>query len=207
MCKIYESKLFDFTDKNKVLSKEQSFPTKFITQIDLDDWCSSSEFKKTATWRVVTKWLTNQQTGEEDDLGVTEDDLHIIRAVCSLISGRSALLLAICVAEIFSRIDKVDQTVAVDGSVFKHHLKMRDQLDNHVKRMVKNKNVNLILAEDGSGKGAECCLIYGYVQIILGSRCSFLWCSGRTGFGCWGVHFLGIHRQVSISSNFRKGEN
>lgn len=96
----------------------------------------------------------SQQSGEESDLGVTEDDLLIIKAICSLISGRSALLLAICVAEIVSRIDKVEQTVAVDGSVFKHHLKMRDQLATHVERMVKDKNVKLMLAEDGSGKGA-----------------------------------------------------
>merc|ERR1712080_418673 len=96
------------------------------TQIDLDDWTSGSDFSKTTTCRVVTKWLMSQQSGEESDLGVTEDDLLIIKAICSLISGRSALLLAICVAEIVSRIDKVEQTVAVDGSVFKHHLKMRD---------------------------------------------------------------------------------
>jgi len=150
MCKIYDSGLFDFSDKNKILQKEQSFPTKFITQIDLDDWTSPCEFKKTTSWKVVTQWLGN----EEDDFGVTEDDLLIIKAICSQISGRSALLLAICTAEIVSRIDKVDQTVAIDGSVFKHHLKMRSLLESHVKRMVPGKNIKLMLAEDGSGKGA-----------------------------------------------------
>lgn len=151
MCKIYDSGLFNFSDKNKILNKEQSFPTKFITQIDLEDWTSPCEFKKTNTWKLVTKWLSNDK---EDDFGVTEDDLLIIKAICSLITGRSALLLAICVAEIVSRIDKVEQTVAIDGSVFKHHLKMRDLLASHVKRMVPGKNIKLMLAEDGSGKGA-----------------------------------------------------
>jgi hexokinase len=47
-----------------------------------------------------------------------------------------------------------DITIAVDGSVYKHHPRLKHWMKQLIKDMSPTKNFHLQLTEDGSGKGA-----------------------------------------------------
>ena len=83
-----------------------------------------------------------------------EDDIKIIKYVCALISVRNALLLSCALATILERMDKPSATIAVDGSVYKYHPKMHKLMTDFIGEMIPGKKFKMILAEDGSGKGA-----------------------------------------------------
>uniref|UniRef100_T1IWW6 Phosphotransferase n=1 Tax=Strigamia maritima TaxID=126957 RepID=T1IWW6_STRMM len=83
-----------------------------------------------------------------------DDDIAIIRYVCSVTSIRASKLIAACLASLIKRIDRPDVTVAVDGSVYKRHPKIHSLITHYVSEMLPKQKFRLMLAEDGSGKGA-----------------------------------------------------
>ncbi len=89
--------------------------------------------------------------GYED---INDEDVEIIRYVCALISVRGALLLSSIMATLIERIDKPNVTIAIDGSVYKNHPKFHKLMTDFISELIPGKNFKLILAEDGSGKGA-----------------------------------------------------
>lgn len=100
------------------------------------------------------------------------DDLAIIQFVSALVSYRAAKLVSINTAILLNRMDESDITIAIDGSLYKHHPRMKGWLEDIIRERAPNKLVKefvkylqefkssvlsqfrLILAEDGSGKGA-----------------------------------------------------
>uniref|UniRef100_A0A0A1WEY4 Phosphotransferase n=3 Tax=Zeugodacus cucurbitae TaxID=28588 RepID=A0A0A1WEY4_ZEUCU len=85
----------------------------------------------------------------------TTDDCYVIRYVCGVISLRAAQLLSINTSMLLNRMnDERDITIAIDGSVYKLHPRIRHWLDDYTKLWTPDKNINYMLAEDGSGKGA-----------------------------------------------------
>lgn len=50
--------------------------------------------------------------------------------------------------------DENDVTIATDGSVYKHHPRLKMWIESFLKEMLPKRNFHLMLAEDGSGKGA-----------------------------------------------------
>lgn len=104
-----------------------------------------------------------------------DDDIIIIKYVIGLISARAARLVSICTSVLLNRMDDDDVTIAIDGSVYKHHPRLKKWMEMYTQELVPNKKVNflfianlqqfsngfffsfkfhLMLAEDGSGKGA-----------------------------------------------------
>ena len=83
-----------------------------------------------------------------------DDDVKIIKYVCALISVRNALLLSCALSTILERMDKPSATIAVDGSVYKKHPKMHKLMTNFIGQLAPGIKFKMILAEDGSGKGA-----------------------------------------------------
>ncbi|XP_026683824.1 glucokinase-like [Diaphorina citri] len=57
-------------------------------------------------------------------------------------------------AVLVRRIDRDDITIAVDGSLYKYHPRLKHWLQKYIQLLVPNKTFRLLLAEDGSGKGA-----------------------------------------------------
>lgn len=49
---------------------------------------------------------------------------------------------------------KESATVAIDGSLYKHHPKMHTLLTDYISVLAPGRKFKIILAEDGSGKGA-----------------------------------------------------
>lgn len=83
-----------------------------------------------------------------------DDDMAILRYVCGLISERAAKLLAINTSILLNRMDEKDITIAIDGSVYKHHPRLRDWIQKYTSLWTPTKKCKFMLAEDGSGKGA-----------------------------------------------------
>ncbi|KYQ51292.1 Hexokinase type 2 [Trachymyrmex zeteki] len=84
-----------------------------------------------------------------------EDDIRIVQYVCEVASNRAALLVSICLASLLDRIDKEQVTIAVDGSLYKHHPRLEGWMKQYISLLcTPGRKFKLIHAEDGSGKGA-----------------------------------------------------
>ncbi|XP_024938347.1 hexokinase-1 isoform X2 [Cephus cinctus] len=88
--------------------------------------------------------------------GITteEDDMKIVQYVCEVVSNRAALLISICLAALLERMNKKSATIAVDGSLYKHHPRLKGWMNQYISLLAPRHKFKLIGAEDGSGKGA-----------------------------------------------------
>ncbi|KAG7213805.1 hypothetical protein KM043_003021 [Ampulex compressa] len=84
----------------------------------------------------------------------TEEDIRIVRYICEIVSKRAALLVSVCLAALLERIDKDEIAIAVDGSLYKHHPRLKGWITRYVSLLAPRHKSKLILAEDGSGRGA-----------------------------------------------------
>ncbi|XP_070160247.1 hexokinase type 2 [Polyergus mexicanus] len=83
-----------------------------------------------------------------------EDDIKVVQYVCEVASNRAALLVSICIASLLDRIDKEQITIAIDGSLYKHHPRLESWMKQYISLLTSGRQFKLIHAEDGSGKGA-----------------------------------------------------
>ncbi|XP_050461913.1 hexokinase-2-like [Cataglyphis hispanica] len=83
-----------------------------------------------------------------------EDDIKVVQYVCEVASNRAALLVSICIASLLDRIDKEQVTIAIDGSLYKHHPRLESWMKQYISLLSSGRQFKLIHAEDGSGKGA-----------------------------------------------------
>uniref|UniRef100_A0A4W5RJ39 hexokinase n=1 Tax=Hucho hucho TaxID=62062 RepID=A0A4W5RJ39_9TELE len=116
------------------------FETKFLSQIE--------------RYRVVRAIL--QQLG----LDSTCDDSIIVKEVCGTVSRRAAQLCGAGMAAIVDKIrenrgrNQMNITVGVDGTLYKLHPHFSRILKDTVKALAPQCDVEFVLSEDGSGKGA-----------------------------------------------------
>lgn len=114
------------------------------------------------------------------------DDVKIVKYVAAIVGLRAAQLVAINTAQLLNRIGDDDEvvagdgiTIAIDGSVYKHHPRLKSWLEGLIAQYAPGRKVcarlklyatymytdfylsihfvrqfKLMLAEDGSGKGA-----------------------------------------------------
>ncbi|CAG2167175.1 unnamed protein product [Oppiella nova] len=86
---------------------------------------------------------------------VTTDDIAIIRYTCAMVTVRATQLISAALATLIDRIDSKRVTVAIDGSLYKKHPKFHRLMTDFTRELLDSKkSFKLILAEDGSGKGA-----------------------------------------------------
>ncbi|KAI0978395.1 hypothetical protein GJ496_006038, partial [Pomphorhynchus laevis] len=102
------------------------------------------------------KFTTTQRLLEE--LGLKDasyDDCSIFKHVCDLVSMRSAQLAAAGLAALINYLNQTNVVIAVDGSLYRHHQKFRQNLDITVARLV-NRDISyqIVLNEEGSAKGS-----------------------------------------------------
>ncbi|XP_015436963.1 PREDICTED: hexokinase-1-like [Dufourea novaeangliae] len=83
-----------------------------------------------------------------------EEDVKVVQYVCEVVSNRAALLVSICLAVLLKRIDKEHVTIAVDGSLYKHHPRLETWIKQYIPLLAPDHKFKIIHAEDGSGKGA-----------------------------------------------------
>uniref|UniRef100_A0A671YDZ6 Hexokinase-2 n=1 Tax=Sparus aurata TaxID=8175 RepID=A0A671YDZ6_SPAAU len=95
-------------------------------------------------------------------LGVepSTDDFSLVSQVCTVVSFRSANLIAAALAGILMRLKenkgvaRLRTTVGIDGSLYKMHPQYARRLHKAVRRLVPDTDVRFLLSESGSGKGA-----------------------------------------------------
>lgn len=85
---------------------------------------------------------------------ISKDDVLIIKYICAIASLRGACIVSICLSSLLERMNKPDVTIAIDGSLYKHHPKYHPLMIEFIEKMAPGKKFKLILVEDGSGKGA-----------------------------------------------------
>ncbi|XP_075216060.1 hexokinase-4-like isoform X2 [Lycorma delicatula] len=138
---IKEELLFDGDAPPKLLV-HGSFTTSYVSLIEQD--CIDNSTMHTETI-----------LSEDFDVEFSSsDDLAIVKHVCETVSLRAALLVSIGIAAILQHMDRPDNTVAVDGSLYKHHPRIHKWMNKFISLLVPNHTFRLMLAEDGSGKGA-----------------------------------------------------
>ena len=93
----------------------------------------------------------------------------ILSHICILLSERAALMVAVPMATFLNRMAKPTTTIAVTGSLYKHHPTLSKRLDYHTRSMSSHQfayrcvlievlillpQIATRLCDDGSGKGA-----------------------------------------------------
>lgn len=131
--------LFDGKASDELLT-HGSFTTKYVSHIDGDNVSGSTQ----ETSKVL----------KELNLEFNDEDVCTVKYVCHLISDRAAILISICTAALLQRTDRTETTVAIDGSLFKHHPRLKSSMEKYISAMAPDRKFKLMLAEDGSGKGA-----------------------------------------------------
>ncbi|XP_036379241.1 hexokinase-1 isoform X1 [Megalops cyprinoides] len=95
-------------------------------------------------------------------LGVepSQEDCIAVQHVCTIVSFRSANLVAATMGGILTRlkdnkgVPRLRTTVGIDGSLYKMHPQYARRLHKTVRRLVPESDVRFLLSESGSGKGA-----------------------------------------------------
>ncbi|ELW65733.1 Hexokinase-1 [Tupaia chinensis] len=95
-------------------------------------------------------------------LGVepSDDDCISVQHVCTIVSFRSANLVATTLGAILNRLHdnkgmpRLRTTVGVDGSLYKTHPQYARRFHKTLRRLVPDSDVRFLLSESGSGKGA-----------------------------------------------------
>lgn len=126
----------------EALGKQYGFFTKYLSEIEKD--FESNSFENT---RQIF-----QEVGYTD---LSEDDMVHIRHICHVASERSAHLSAAGIATLLRRINKPNITVAMDGSLYRFHPLFHEYMIAKISELTPASNqFQLMLSEDGSGKGA-----------------------------------------------------
>lgn len=124
-----------------------------LTKCNLEAWTfTAADVSNTMEESNLEKILENLKSKGFSQ--ATLEDAEIVHYVCTVISVRGALLVSICLSSLLRRMGKDDVTIAVDGSLFKHHPKYDKYMEKFIATLAPNQKFQLILAEDGSGKGA-----------------------------------------------------
>ncbi|KAG9333506.1 hypothetical protein JZ751_011481 [Albula glossodonta] len=129
---------------SETLKTRGIFETKFLSQIESD---------RLALLQVRA---ILQQLG----LDSTCDDSIIVKEVCGTVSRRAAQICGAGMAAVVDKIrenrglDHLDITVGVDGTLYKLHPHFSRIMHQTVKELAPKCDVNFLLSEDGSGKGA-----------------------------------------------------
>lgn len=85
---------------------------------------------------------------------LSAQDALVAQHVAHVISNRAAQLVSVCIATLLRRMDRARVSVAVDGSVFKHHPRMAPLMRRYIRLLAPEHPFTLLAAEDGSGKGS-----------------------------------------------------
>ena len=129
----------------KKLSQKNGFPTKNVSKIDLDH--DKQDFYNTR--KLLEKEITKT---------FTETDLQIIQMANSRAAKRAAHLVAAGCAQLIVHMDRKqgeNNTIAYDGSVIRFHPYFLHWLKEKIKQLLgSKKKFDLMLSEDGSGRGA-----------------------------------------------------
>ena len=104
MEKLQHSGQISLKDEQNLIYKADSFPSKFITDIEKDarNYNKMKSCTDSHTLAAITEWL-----GDQSEVENLADNIKVVQYVCALVSERCALLASLCVAELCNRNTKV----------------------------------------------------------------------------------------------------
>lgn len=101
---------------------------------------------------IQTKWVLNEVFGINE---VSDEDVRNVQLICQRVSTRAAYLVSTAVSTLLNRMQREHTTVGVDGSVYRHHPHFHNIMVKKIRELTDpNYNFDLMLSEDGSGRGA-----------------------------------------------------
>lgn len=124
------------------LQQRDSFPSRYISEIESDEVGDLS-----SSWNVL------EELGLKDV--ATDFDCLVLRYICECISTRAAVLAAAGVASLLNKMKRPRVTVGMDGSLYKFHPFFQQRMETKIRHLLNpSLQFQLILSEDGSGRGA-----------------------------------------------------
>lgn len=121
------------------LKKRGQFFTKYVSEIENDP-----KGKYTNCRDILS------ELGQRN---VSDQDCENVRYVCSVISRRAAHLASAGIATLLNKMGEDNITVGIDGSVYRFHPHFHDLMTAKISELT-NIKFDLMLSEDGSGRGA-----------------------------------------------------
>ncbi|XP_011700787.1 PREDICTED: hexokinase type 2 isoform X3 [Wasmannia auropunctata] len=121
------------------LRKRGKFFTKYVSEIESDP---------------KGRYMNCREVLAELGLrSVSDQDCENVRYVCSVVSRRAAHLVSAGIAALLNKMGQNNVTVGIDGSVYRFHPHFHDLMTAKISELQKYK-FNLMLSDDGSGRGA-----------------------------------------------------
>jgi len=134
--------IFKGQEWRKVLEKKDAFLTKHISEIESDE-----EGEYEGVWEVLGELKLKDKASLLD--------CKFIRYICACVSTRAAVLAAAGVAALLNKMKRRNTTIGMDGSLYKFHPTFSVIMASKVRQLVQpSYNFQLVLSEDGSGRGA-----------------------------------------------------
>ncbi|KHJ97763.1 Hexokinase [Oesophagostomum dentatum] len=134
-----------FGGEVEAISRKGCFKTRYVSDIE-EDLVGEDE---------KTFQNTHQILGEVGIQNLCCADCANVAYVCSVVSARSAQLLAAGIATLINRMQRPLVTVGMDGSIYRYHPIFPKLLDDKIAELIdENLRYKLMLSEDGSGIGA-----------------------------------------------------
>jgi len=134
--------IFIGVDRERLLERG-SFFTRYASEIESDP---------------VGDYTRTRQALEElgiDPEEVSDDDCSALRYVCETVSRRASMMASAGITALLKKMDYKDVTVAIDGSLFRFHPHFKNVMQSRISQMMGiNYKFDLLLSEDGSGRGA-----------------------------------------------------
>ena len=126
-----------------VFSKKGIFDTRHISEIEDDDPNDYENLNGVLTELGV------------DTSSVSDFDRRTLRYICECVSFRAANLAGAGVASLATKIGRPRLTIGMDGSVYKFHPSFGRIMKAVARRLIPDYiEFDIMLAEDGSGRGA-----------------------------------------------------
>jgi len=134
--------IFVGCDREGLLSRG-SFFTRYASEIESDP---------------VGEYTRARQALEElgmDPDEVSDDDCSALRYVCEAVSRRASMMASAGITALLKKMDYKDVVIAIDGSLFRFHPHFKNVMQSRISQMMGiNYKFDLLLSEDGSGRGA-----------------------------------------------------
>jgi len=121
------------------------------------------------TWKSFTAaHLSNIVRDTEDDTNYTDKALEdlglkqkasnvdkaVIRHLCWALTHRATQFISASLAVLLNHMKWSENTIAIDGSLYRYHPYLHDMMTEKLAELAPDYKCKLILAEDGSGRGA-----------------------------------------------------
>jgi len=134
--------IFVGANRERILERGTFF-TRFASDIESDP---------------VGEYSRTRQALEElgmDSDDVSDDDCSALRYVCESVSRRASMMASAGITALLKKMDYKDVTIAIDGSLFRFHPHFKNVMQSRISQMMGiNYKFDLLLSEDGSGRGA-----------------------------------------------------